>query len=482
MKINKILAIAINEYDDVELNKIQNCRNDVENIISILTQKYEFEEVDYIYEKGHTTRKALFNKLNSYFLNTLEDENVLLIYAGHGEYNPMLEAAFWQPSDADPNDQSTWINISEILTFIRAAKAFHISVISDSCFSGAIFEPPKRGGGIEAFASKRSRLGLTSGGIEKVSDGVQGGLSPFAEALVKQLNENSIEELPFSILANNLLIDFTPQKNQTPMCGSLNSVGHEGGSFVFKLKNNNKEQTAEMENMDSFLESKLGNLYIKLAGQDIEIIKEIQPINKQKHDAVKQQKYEQAARLRDIERSLEDKVFSKSLGYIDSFFNGIEFSKSDLEKIDELDKEIEKLGQVIPEQNERLTQIIENIKQNVLRQKGEISIEDEKRISDFAETMSKETYFDPAVEFFQGHKDYFLEAYKEGISKVLERTIRLKATSSNEFLTSKLNDLKEIMVKIYKHELTLLIRGNYSVEEMLNQKEIEIQLLKWIKN
>lgn len=131
MKINNVLAIAITEYDDLELNKIQNCHNDVSSIIKVLTEKYSIDNVELIAEKAQTTRKLLYNRLNEYFTNCLDNENVLLIYAGHGEYNEKLNTAYWQPSDADPNDSSTWLNINEIMSFLKASNAFHIGVISD---------------------------------------------------------------------------------------------------------------------------------------------------------------------------------------------------------------------------------------------------------------------------------------------------------------------------------------------------------------
>ena len=79
---------------------------------------------------------------------------------------------------------------NELLDFIRASDAFHVSIISDSCFSGAIFQHKVRGGGINAFDAKKSRYALTSGGMENVSDGKKGHLSPFAETLVRLLEEN----------------------------------------------------------------------------------------------------------------------------------------------------------------------------------------------------------------------------------------------------------------------------------------------------
>jgi hypothetical protein len=484
MKINKILAISINEYENAELNNIENCNNDVKEILSILTEKYSFDEVDYIYEKKDTTRKALYNKLNSYFINTLENENVLLIYAGHGEYNDYLETAYWQPSDSEPTDSSTWLNINEILAFIRVSKAFHISIISDSCFSGAIFEPIKRGGGIDAFSSKKSRLGLTSGGIEKVSDGIKGKLSPFTEKLTQLLKENEIEDLPFSMLSNNLILNFNPKKNQTPMFGALNNVGHDGGSFILKLKN--KNTPIKIGNENNFLIKKLNNLFIKIVDEDLVIIKKINPINELKNKAIKSQKYEEAAKLRDDEKRLESLLFNNFPSKIEKSFKNIKISKDSIAKAQDLDEQTvnykklkqEKKEEIVKRQNE-----YKKIHDNDEEETENIKINLFDIWDAFGNIYGGAFLSNPETEFFNNEKDNFVKSYKESISKLYETFIKLKSNSKSEFLNNKLIELKEILIKIYKYEINLLVRGyNDELIELITLKEIEIEILKWIKN
>lgn len=236
MGVNKILAIAINEYDDFELNKINNCLNDLNAIVSILKSKYLFDDIELLSNKEQTTRKFIYNRLYEYFIHSLEHENILLIYIGHGNYNEAINASYWLPSDSNPTDQSSWFNLNDLLMFLRASKAFHISIISDSCFSGGIFEAAKRGGGIQAFSKKKSRLALTSGGVEPVSDGIKGSLSPFAITLCQVLTENSSKDFPFLSLATEVITKFNANRSQTPMFGALANAGHEGGALIFRLK------------------------------------------------------------------------------------------------------------------------------------------------------------------------------------------------------------------------------------------------------
>lgn len=235
MTKTKVIGIAINDYDNHILNNLENCQNDINTITSLLKSKYEIDEVDLLIGKEKTTRKSIFNFLNSYFINALEDENIILFYAGHGEYNINNKTAYWLTSDSNNEDASTWFSLNDLISFIKHSKAFHISIIIDSCFSGAIFENNFRGGGLKAVENKKSRLAITSGGLEKVKDGTKGNLSPFSQVLCEILEENNEPELPFYKLANDIILKFGSDKFQTPIFSPIENTGHAGGSLVLRL-------------------------------------------------------------------------------------------------------------------------------------------------------------------------------------------------------------------------------------------------------
>lgn len=240
--MNRILGIGINEYDNEILNNISNCINDLNEIVGVLKSKYKFDDVELLSKKEQTTRKYLHNTLYDYFLNCSEDANILLIYNGHGQYVDQLNTTYWQTSDSDPFDKSSWFNLNELLDFIRICPAFHISIISNSCFSGGIFDEPTRGGGIYAFRDKKSRLALTSGSIEPVSDGKSGNFSPFTETVSEVLTNNTEKEMTFISFANQVILSFNKDRFQTPMYGSLVRTGHQGGAFIFELKDSPKTE------------------------------------------------------------------------------------------------------------------------------------------------------------------------------------------------------------------------------------------------
>lgn len=124
-------------------------------------------------------------------------------------------------------------------------------MISDSCFSGAILDSV-RVGGLSAIEQRRSRNALTSGGIEVVSDGGNTGISPFASALLKVLSENIEEELSFTSLSERTIIRFNASRSQTLLYGALPNAGHEGGSWILRLKSrNNITEVKELQELKS---------------------------------------------------------------------------------------------------------------------------------------------------------------------------------------------------------------------------------------
>jgi hypothetical protein len=483
MNYNKILAIAINEYDDPELNKIENCKQDVDAVISTLTAKYSFEDVEYLFEKNDTTRRSLYNKIRSFFSDRLPDENVLLLFAGHGQYDEKLETTYWQPSDADRLDSSTWFNIADLMAFIKASEAFHIGIISDSCFSGGIFKPPFRGGGIEAFNTKKSRMGLSSGSIEKVSDGKKGVLSPFANILIKELEDNTAEELPFNLLATNIIIKFDTLRIQTPMCGPLESVGHEGGSFIFTLKNEEKPIISVTDD-NTFLSQKFEHLFIPVSESHLKLIEKIKPIAELKNKAVKAQNYMDAAKLRDEEKDIEKIIFTESWEIIPKFFDKISISEDNYQKAKELDKAITLVEKTIPKKIETYQELVTKMKKELMAKGTEATSEEKDRIKRFSRNIFNFLPVeDPAGDFFNKEKDNFLNHYRKSILDIYSHLIILKANSTSKFLDAKLDSLQVIMNQIYKLEVNYLIRGfRDNLDETITIKEYDMKLLQWIKN
>ncbi|MFW1764847.1 hypothetical protein ACG9X2_05175 [Acinetobacter bereziniae] len=235
--MNKIIAIAIDDYKSHPSGNLNNCLNDIQSIIDILLNKYEYDDSEIImYTKPEqTTLSYLSSNLSQEFFNSLPSDSILIIYAGHGEYDDNLNIGYWYCSDSEPSDPTTWFNLNHLITIFLKSKAKHIALISDSCFAGSIFEK-NRGGGVVALMNNISRQALTSGGVEKVSDGKVGDNSPFNKSVQKILNKNNDMDLSFNTFCEKTILDFPQNRKQTPNYGNLFSAGHQGGSYFFKLK------------------------------------------------------------------------------------------------------------------------------------------------------------------------------------------------------------------------------------------------------
>jgi len=96
---NRIIAIAIDEYNDEKISNLNNCLNDVNAIIQILTTRYEIEDIELLANKDQTSKSFIHNRIYDLLINSSHEDNLLLIYAGHGEYNARLHTSFWLAYD-----------------------------------------------------------------------------------------------------------------------------------------------------------------------------------------------------------------------------------------------------------------------------------------------------------------------------------------------------------------------------------------------
>lgn len=244
--INYLLAIGIDRYNN--LPRLYNCVKDVEDIVAILTEKYQFEEhyITALFNE-EATRPNLHYTLRKAAEKIGSNDNFLIYFSGHGHYDKILEQGYWIPVEAKQNAYDQYIPNSEIRAFLSAIKSRHTFLMVDSCFSGALFAK-----GITKEVSKRyesdpSRWGLTSGRNEIVSDGKPGDNSPFAESLLYRLRQNT-DSLTVQELCAHIVEHVSTKTDQTPIGEPLKVKGHKNGQFVFHLrKDENRDWAGALE-------------------------------------------------------------------------------------------------------------------------------------------------------------------------------------------------------------------------------------------
>ena len=85
------------------------------------------------------------------------------------------------------------------------------------------------------MSRKKSRVVITSGGLEPVEDG-KGKHSPFARAFLQALNDNE-GVFDGTKLFNTIRRPVMVSANQTPQYSDVRRAGHDGGDFLFVKRN-----------------------------------------------------------------------------------------------------------------------------------------------------------------------------------------------------------------------------------------------------
>lgn len=258
---NHVLAIGIDKYS--KCTKLNNAVRDIENILDVLTSKYDFDKSNITtLLNEEATLESITNELENLLTSQDESQNLIILFSGHGDYDELLEMGYLIPQEATPFSKSTYFPYSTLFSYIKALKSHHVLLISDSCFSGSVFSPYRK---IETSKDKLDKIpskwAITSGRLEVVSDGNPGENSPFADALIKILNDDSEESISISEMSNRIVADVAGKVDQIPRGEPLQAFGHKGGEFIFRKKQKKKiSQISKKKSKDEGENVQIGNL------------------------------------------------------------------------------------------------------------------------------------------------------------------------------------------------------------------------------
>ncbi len=247
---NYLFLIGINAYEEKRLN---NCVTDAQKIKEILLKKYTFEE-KYTFELWDkaASRKGIWDEFLKLTKLLTEHDNLVIYYSGHGMVHPDLDFFCWIPIEAASGNDSLLFQQSDVITFINKMKCRHLFLMVDCCFSGTMWQDKSTDLDISSkLESYPSRWGLSSGRAELVSDGDAGKHSPFAQAIIDLLADNS-EPLFVSDLGNEAVKKVIENKEaaQTPRFERLNANGHAGGQMIFYPRKYKGKNTTKTEKID----------------------------------------------------------------------------------------------------------------------------------------------------------------------------------------------------------------------------------------
>jgi hypothetical protein len=227
---NKLFLMGLDAYEYQE--DLKSSVRDVTDFKNILLEKFDFEEQN-IYEltNENATSKKIQDAFRGYIKSLNEDDNLIIYYSGHGDYDKDSDIGYWIPYEA--KEYTEFIPNSTLISYIEKVPCKHIFVISDSCFSNSLLS--KHGTKkITEYFEKKSRWALTSA-FNEASDSDEESNTLFAEVLIETLDSAS-ENMRVSELIETIKKRFEVNVFQTPQGYPLQMHSHEGGEFIFKVK------------------------------------------------------------------------------------------------------------------------------------------------------------------------------------------------------------------------------------------------------
>jgi uncharacterized coiled-coil protein SlyX len=248
LQFGKYHALVIGNNDYRQMRALKTAVADAREVARVLEQDYGFS-VRLLLNANRYDMLAALNELRE---KLTEKDNLLIYYAGHGELDDRNQRGHWLPVDAEPNSTANWISNVAITDVLNAMTVQQLLVVADSCYAGTLTRSSL--GRLEAglseserlrlmsvMAQQRSRMVMTSGGVEPVLDSAGGGHSAFAQAFLATLRANvgvlQGQELFGHLRLRVASVADRVQMRQVPEYAPIRYAGHESGDFVFVRRN-----------------------------------------------------------------------------------------------------------------------------------------------------------------------------------------------------------------------------------------------------
>jgi hypothetical protein len=228
------LVIAVQEYDDPNINDLDHPVRDASRFIEVIESEYNFQKENIKFLEN-PTKADIIGTLHRMRDSVTNEDNLLIYYAGHGHYDEQMETGYWLPRDASRDNPVDWLPNTDLTNYLNVLKTKHTLLIADACFSGGIFKSRaafNNALAVEKLYKLNSRKALTSGALSEVPDE-----SKFVEYLIKRLDQNTKKYLPAEQLYTSLKDAVMSNSNTVPQYGTIQNVGDEGGDFIFIRKN-----------------------------------------------------------------------------------------------------------------------------------------------------------------------------------------------------------------------------------------------------
>lgn len=233
---NHLFLIGINKYENQ--TNLESSVRDCHDFRDLLFEKFHFDNSNLyeIYDEEATSKK-IQDAFRGYIKSLTENDNLIIYYSGHGEYDDLSSMGYWISTES--KDYTDYINNQTIVNYLDKLLCKHVFLISDCCFSNSLLLTGNFKKTNEYF-DKQSRWALTSAYNEaKDSDSVSNTL--FCEKILEYL-EFANKDFSVSELTNHIKEEFAINEFQSPQASPLRINSHKGGEFIFKIKSPNDDR------------------------------------------------------------------------------------------------------------------------------------------------------------------------------------------------------------------------------------------------
>ncbi len=225
---------------------------EADSLRAVITREYTFDPRNVQVVKN-PTREAILDSLEAVARRLGPEDNLLVVYSGHGGFDEAGREGYWLAADAANSRKSTWIPNESIRTWLRTLKARSVLLITDACFSGSLnrsnddrvvlpADNQRAIAGALMYARRSSRQAMTAGTAKETVPQV----SIFSMEIVAALKARRAPVF----MAQQLAADINPRvaavARTTPTFSAVPGIESDQGDFVFVRRQSANEamQTA----------------------------------------------------------------------------------------------------------------------------------------------------------------------------------------------------------------------------------------------
>ena len=212
---------------------------EADSLRAVITREYTFDPRNVQVVKN-PTREAILDSLEAVARRLGPDDNLLVVYSGHGGFDEAGREGYWLAADAANARKSTWIPNESIRTWLRTLKARSVLLITDACFSGSMnrsnddrvvlpADNQRAIAGALMYARRTSRQAMTAGTAKETVPQV----SIFSMEIVAALKARRAPVFMAQQLAAEINPRVAAVARTTPTFSAVPGIESDQGDFVF---------------------------------------------------------------------------------------------------------------------------------------------------------------------------------------------------------------------------------------------------------